>query len=52
MEILDYENDILSTSAAYNDSTAFQRALSYIKKTNAELYAQLLEVEGEECGVL
>lgn len=47
----DLENDVFKTSRCYCDSTAFRRALDYIKTANLDLYATLLEIEAEECGI-
>lgn len=46
------ELNVLGASRCYADSTAFQKALAYIKATNQELYITLLEIEGEECGCI
>lgn len=52
MDILELETEMQNTSLSYKFSTAFQRALEYIKKTNKDLYAELVEKECEECGIL
>jgi hypothetical protein len=46
------EQNVLGASRCYADSTAFRKALDYIKKTDMALYASLLEIEGEECGCI
>lgn len=51
-DILEMENEILSVSIPYRDSTAMQLAFAHIKKTDIELYRKLLLYEGTESGVL
>lgn len=51
-DLKELEQSVFTTSRCYQDSTAFQRALGYIKKKDLELYENLLKTEGFECGVL
>lgn len=51
-ELYELEKDVLGTSRCYADSTAFQKALAYIKNADKELYRTLLEIEGVECGCI
>ena len=50
MELNELAPAVTTTSVPYRDSTAFQKALSHIKKTDIELYKQLLTLECEEMG--
>ena len=50
MELNELETAVTNTSVPYRDSTAFQKALSHIKKTDIELYKHLLTLECEEMG--
>ena len=52
MELNELENAVKTTSVPYRDSTAFQKALFYIKDTNVELYKHLLTIEFEEMGFI
>lgn len=51
-DLHELEQNVLGASRCYADSTAFRKALAYIKKTDQTLYASLLEIEGEECGCI
>lgn len=51
-DIFELEKIVFSKSMAYENSTAFQLALAYIKKSNIETYKELLTKEVEEMGLL
>lgn len=51
-DLHELEQSVFTTSRCYQDSTAFQHALNYIKKNDLALYESLLETEGYESGIL
>lgn len=45
------ESAVFSTSIPYRDSTAFQRALLFVKAKDPKRYESLLLIEAEEAGI-
>jgi hypothetical protein len=46
------EEIVFKRSVCYKDSEAFQRALAYVKKSDAKAYKRILYMEAEACGGL
>lgn len=48
VSVAEMEDYIFNVSVPYRESSAFRKALSYIEKTNRELYNELIKLEYEE----